>query len=100
MVKTYETRMMWAYCFLRKRFFRYIRTTSQCEGINSLIRFYVNHKNRLIDFLRNLDRKLNEYRNNELVADFKSQCSKLMMITFLEVHERFATNCFTRNIFK
>ncbi|KAL4381414.1 hypothetical protein AHAS_Ahas04G0131100 [Arachis hypogaea] len=58
--------------------------TSHCEGINSLIRFYVNRKNTLIDFMHNLDRALKEYRNNELIAEFKSQCSEPVMITLLE----------------
>ncbi|RYR38578.1 hypothetical protein Ahy_A09g043634 [Arachis hypogaea] len=100
MEKTYETRAMWSHCFLRDKFFGYIRTTSQCEGINSLIRFYVNRKNTLIDFMHNLDRALKEYRNNELIAGFKSQCSEPVMITSLEVYERSASCYFTRNIFK
>ncbi|XLT82910.1 hypothetical protein HN873_004663 [Arachis hypogaea] len=74
--------------------------TSQCEGINSLIRFYVNCKNTLIDFMHNLDRALKEYRNNELIADFKTQCSEPVMITSLEVYQRSASRYFTRNIFK
>ncbi|XLR22570.1 hypothetical protein S83_050470, partial [Arachis hypogaea] len=81
-------------------FFGYIRTTSQCKGINSLIRFYVNRKNTLIDFMHNLDRALKEYRNNELIADFKSQCSEPVMITSLEVYKRSVSCYFTRNIFK
>ncbi|XLT26712.1 hypothetical protein HN873_058004 [Arachis hypogaea] len=97
---TYETREMWSHCFLRDKFFGYIRTTSQCEGINSLIRFYVNRKNTLIDFMHNLDRALKEYRNNELIADYKSQCSEPVMITSLEVYERSVSCYFTRNIFK
>ncbi|KAL4374867.1 hypothetical protein AHAS_Ahas05G0224700 [Arachis hypogaea] len=56
--------------------------------------------NTLINFMHNLDRTLNEYRNNELVDNFKSQCSGPMMITFLEVYAKFATNCFTHDIFK
>ncbi|RYR76598.1 hypothetical protein Ahy_A01g001188 [Arachis hypogaea] len=100
METTYETREMWSHCFLRDKFFGYIRTTSQCESINSLIRFYVNRKNTLIDFMHNLDRALKEYRNNELIADFKSQCSEPVMITSLEVYERSASCYFTRNIFK
>ncbi|KAL4292911.1 hypothetical protein AHAS_Ahas18G0075400 [Arachis hypogaea] len=100
MEKTYETREMWSHCFLRDNFFGYIRTTSQCKGINSLIRFYVNRKNTLIDFMHNLDRALKEYRNNELIADFKSQCSEPVMITSLEVYERSASCYFMRNIFK
>ncbi|XP_052118572.1 protein FAR1-RELATED SEQUENCE 5-like [Arachis duranensis] len=100
MEKTYETGAMWSHCFLRDKFFGYIRTTSQCKGINSLIRFYVNHKNTLIDFMDNLDRALKEYRNNELIVDFKSQCSEPVMITSLEVYERSASCYFTRNIFK
>ncbi|XLU56355.1 hypothetical protein S245_051003, partial [Arachis hypogaea] len=97
---TYETREMWSHCFLRDKFFGYIRTTSQCEGTNSLIRFYVNRKNTLIDFMHNLDRALKEYKNNELIADFKSQCSEPVMITSLEVYERYASCYFTQNIFK
>ncbi|XLT64369.1 hypothetical protein HN873_020808 [Arachis hypogaea] len=97
---TYETREMWSHCFIRDKFFGYIRTTSQCEGINSLIRFYVNRKNTLIDFMHNLDRALKEYRNNDLIADYKSQCSEPLMITSLEVYERSASCYFTRNIFK
>ncbi|RYR80123.1 protein FAR1-RELATED SEQUENCE 9-like [Arachis hypogaea] len=100
MEKTYETHAMWSHYFLRDKFFGYIRTTSQCEGINSLIRFYVNRKNTLIDFMHNLDRALKEYRNNELITDFKSQCSEPVMITSLEVYERSASCYFTRNIFK
>ncbi|RYR35348.1 hypothetical protein Ahy_A10g050516 [Arachis hypogaea] len=100
MEKMYETREMWSHCFLWDKFFGYIRTTSQCEGINSLIRFYVNRKNTLIDFMHNLDRALKEYRNNKLIADFKSQCSELVMITSLEAYERSASCYFTRNIFK
>ncbi|RYR77011.1 hypothetical protein Ahy_A01g001502 [Arachis hypogaea] len=100
MEKTYETREMWSHCFLRDKFFGYIRMTSQCEGINSLIRFYVNRKNTLIDFMHNLDRALKECRNNELIADFKSQCSEPVMVTSLEVYERSASCYFTRNIFK
>ncbi|RYR53043.1 hypothetical protein Ahy_A06g027903 [Arachis hypogaea] len=87
MEKTYETREMWSHCFLRDKFFGYIR-------------FYVNRKNTLIDFMHNLDRALKEYRNNELIADFKSQCSEPVMITSLEVYERSASCYFTRNIFK
>ncbi|XP_057744669.1 protein FAR1-RELATED SEQUENCE 5-like [Arachis stenosperma] len=100
MEKTYEIRAMWSHCFLRDKFFGYIRTTSQCEGINSLIRFYVNRKNTLINFMHNLDRALKKYRNNELIAYFKSQCSEPVMITSLEVYERSASCYFTRNIFK
>ncbi|XP_015947238.1 protein FAR1-RELATED SEQUENCE 5-like [Arachis duranensis] len=43
---------------------------------------------------------LKEYRNNELIADFKTQCSEPVMITSLEVYERSASRYFTRNIFK
>ncbi|RYR67311.1 hypothetical protein Ahy_A03g013638 isoform A [Arachis hypogaea] len=91
---------MWSHCFLQDKFFGYISMTSQCEGINSLIRFYVNRKNTLIDFMCNLDRALKKYRNNELIADFKSQCSEPVMISSLEVYERYASCYFTRNIFK
>ncbi|RYR37236.1 hypothetical protein Ahy_A09g042157 [Arachis hypogaea] len=41
-----------------------------------------------------------EYRNNKLIAYFKSQFSEPVMITSLEVYERSASCYFTRNIFK
>ncbi|QHO46026.1 Protein FAR1-RELATED SEQUENCE [Arachis hypogaea] len=66
MEKTYETRAMWSHCFLRDKFFGYIRTMSQCEGINSLIRFYVNRKNTLIDFMHNPGYGLKEEIRNEI----------------------------------
>ncbi|RYR66995.1 hypothetical protein Ahy_A03g013215 isoform C [Arachis hypogaea] len=43
---------------------------------------------------------LKEYRNNELIADFKSQFSEPVMITSLEVYEKSASCYFTQNIFK
>ncbi|KAJ1428337.1 MULE transposase domain [Sesbania bispinosa] len=39
--KTYDIKEMWASAYLRDKFFARIRTTSQCEGINSLIKAYV-----------------------------------------------------------
>ncbi|KAJ1408955.1 Zinc finger, PMZ-type [Sesbania bispinosa] len=39
-LKTYDNKEMWATAYLRDKFFGRIRTTSQCEGINSLIKAY------------------------------------------------------------
>ncbi|KAJ1430560.1 FAR1 DNA-binding domain [Sesbania bispinosa] len=36
--KTYENRRLWATAYLRDKFFGRIRTTSQCEAINSVIK--------------------------------------------------------------
>ncbi|RYR51294.1 hypothetical protein Ahy_A06g026319 [Arachis hypogaea] len=94
MEKTYETRAMWSHCFLRDKFFGYIRTMSQCEG------FMLIARTPSLTSCTTLDMALKKYRNNELIADFKSQCSEPVMITSLEVYERSASCYFTRNIFK
>jgi hypothetical protein len=42
--KTYENKCLWATTYLRDRFFGRIRTTSQCEVVNAIIKLYVRKK--------------------------------------------------------
>ena len=51
--KTYENKTMWASAYLRDKFFGGIRTTSQCQGINSFIKSYIQKKCSLVDFKHN-----------------------------------------------
>uniref|UniRef100_A0A151UDJ3 Protein FAR1-RELATED SEQUENCE 5 n=1 Tax=Cajanus cajan TaxID=3821 RepID=A0A151UDJ3_CAJCA len=73
--KTYENRSSWATAYFRDIFFGRIRTTSQCEAINSIMKTYVRKKCIIFEFIHNFEQALREYRNNELVADFKSFCA-------------------------
>ena len=51
--KTYKNKTMWASAYLRDKFFGGIRTTSQCEGINSFIKSYIQKKCSLVDLMHN-----------------------------------------------
>jgi len=77
-----------------------IRTTSQCEAINSLMKKYVRKKCNIYEFMHNFDQTLREYRNNEHLAGFKSNNFDLVLITGLENIEKDATKMYTFEIFK
>ncbi|RYQ85064.1 hypothetical protein Ahy_B10g104565 [Arachis hypogaea] len=78
---------------------RRIRTTSQCEGINSLIKAYVRKKDTLLEFINNMETVVSHYRNNERVAEFNSKYIDPVLVTSLPTLEYFATKTFTRNMF-
>ncbi|VFQ65644.1 unnamed protein product [Cuscuta campestris] len=99
-LETYENKELWATAYLRETFFGRIRTTSQCEAINSLIKSYVKKKTTLVEFTHNFEQLLREYRNNEVIADFKSCFSEPVMTTSLKDIEREAARIYTHEIFK
>ncbi|XP_057746702.1 protein FAR1-RELATED SEQUENCE 5-like [Arachis stenosperma] len=68
----YNDKMKWATAYLREHFFGRIRTTSQCEGIHSLLKNYVD--------------------------SFEKQDA--VLTTCLESFEKQAAELYTRNIFK
>ncbi|RYQ89054.1 hypothetical protein Ahy_B09g095900 [Arachis hypogaea] len=75
------------------------RTTSQCEGINSLIKAYVRKKDTLLEFINNMETMVSHYRNNERVTEFNSKYTDPVLVTSLPILEDFAAKTFTRNIF-
>ena len=98
--KTYENKEMWATAYLRDTFFGHIRTTSQCEGINSFIKSYIRKKCSLLDFMHNFQNALREYRNNELIVVFSCMFLDPVMTTCLQEIEKHASKVYTRDIFK
>ncbi|RYQ83449.1 hypothetical protein Ahy_B10g102134 [Arachis hypogaea] len=48
-------------------------TTSQCEGIRSLIKHYISKKCYLLDLMHNLNEVVRKCRTNEILSDFKHQ---------------------------
>ncbi|RYQ81952.1 hypothetical protein Ahy_B10g100539 [Arachis hypogaea] len=99
-VQTYEMRNLWALEYLRDQFFGRIRTTSQCEGINSLIKAYVRKKDTLLEFINNMETVVSHYRNNERVAEFNSKYTAPVLVTSLPTLEDFAAKTFTRKMFR
>jgi hypothetical protein len=98
--KTYENKELWATAYLRDDFFGGIRTTSQCESVNKIIKSYVRKKGNIFEFLHNFDEAMRGYRNNELVADFKSRFSSPVLTTHLRCLEREAAEIYTAEIFQ
>ncbi|RYR35513.1 hypothetical protein Ahy_A10g050663 [Arachis hypogaea] len=98
--KTYEIKRMWASTYLNDTFFGRIRTTSQCEGIHSLIKHYIGKKCYLLDLMHNLNEAVRQYQTNELLSDFKSLFSSPVLTTCFEDIEKEAANIFTHNMFK
>ncbi|XP_015932831.1 protein FAR1-RELATED SEQUENCE 5-like [Arachis duranensis] len=96
----YNDRMKWATAYLREHFFGRIRTTSQCEGIHSLLKNYVDSKTSLVEFMHKFSEVLRHYRNNHLTADFDTFYKFPVLTTCLESFEKQAAELYTRNIFK
>ncbi|RYQ99151.1 hypothetical protein Ahy_B07g087035 [Arachis hypogaea] len=68
----YANKKMWATAYLRGKFSAGVRTTSRCEGINSFLKRFIKSRETLLELVENLEHVVKEYRNNELVAQFKS----------------------------
>ncbi|XP_016164578.1 protein FAR1-RELATED SEQUENCE 5-like [Arachis ipaensis] len=98
--QTYKLRNLWALAYLRNQFFRRIRTTSQCEGINFLIKVYVRKKDTLLEFINNMETVVSHYRNNERDAEFNSKYTDPELVTSLPALDGFAAKNFTRNMFQ
>ncbi|WJX61260.1 hypothetical protein P8452_46370 [Trifolium repens] len=98
-VKTYDNKLLWASAYLRNKFFGRIRTTSQCEAINAIIKSYVRKKGSIFEFMHNYDEALTGYRNNELVADFKSNCTGAVLTSHLRSIESHAARIYTAEVF-
>ncbi|CAJ2656964.1 unnamed protein product [Trifolium pratense] len=99
-IKTYENKLLWAIAYLRDKFFGRIRTTSQCEAINAIIKSYVRKKGCIFEFMQNFEQALRGYRNNELVEDFKVKFSEPVLTTQLRLIESSAAKIYTAEIFK
>jgi hypothetical protein len=98
--KTYENKKLWATAYFQDMFFGRIRTTSQCEAINSMMKRYVRKKCSIYEFMHKFDQALREYRNNEHVADFQSYSSDPVLTTGLNSIEKDASKIYTLEMFK
>ncbi|XP_058783559.1 protein FAR-RED IMPAIRED RESPONSE 1-like [Vicia villosa] len=61
---------------------------------------YVQNKSSLVDFMHGFERAVKEYRNNELISNFKTFYYDPVLTTKLEGLELEATKIFTRKKFK
>ncbi|XP_057719698.1 protein FAR1-RELATED SEQUENCE 5-like [Arachis stenosperma] len=94
----YEKRKSWASAYLRNKFCAGFRTTSRCEAINNFIKRFIGIRQSLLELVQNLEHALRDYRNNELVSQFKTLYGEPVLTTGLEALELSAANFCTREI--
>ncbi|RYQ97133.1 hypothetical protein Ahy_B08g093144 [Arachis hypogaea] len=97
--ETFQKRMMWANAYLQDKFCAGFRTTSRCEGINAYVKNFLKSRHSLLDMVQNLELVVREYRNNELLAQFRSFHGMPVMTTCLDPLEKYAADAYTREIF-
>ncbi|XP_025678275.1 protein FAR1-RELATED SEQUENCE 6-like [Arachis hypogaea] len=69
-------------------------------GINHFIKRFVHSRHSILEFVENLERALRDYRNNEMVVQFKIINSDHVLTTNLQSLELCDVNIYTREIFK
>ncbi|MED6146479.1 hypothetical protein PIB30_117112 [Stylosanthes scabra] len=90
---------MWVNAYLREKFCVGIRTTSWCEGVNAIAKNFLQSKGTLFELVQNLELMVKDYRNNELLAQFRTIDGIPVMTTSLESLERDAAETYTRAVF-
>ncbi|XP_025665151.1 protein FAR1-RELATED SEQUENCE 5-like [Arachis hypogaea] len=68
----YKKRHSWATAHIRGKFFAGFRTTSRCEGLNSIIAKYVNSRYNLVEFIQHFNRCVDHIQWKEVQADHAS----------------------------
>ncbi|XP_052116587.1 protein FAR1-RELATED SEQUENCE 5-like [Arachis duranensis] len=95
----YKKRHSWATAHIRGKFFAGFRTTSRCEGLNSIIAKYVNSRYNLVEFIQHFNRCVDHIRWKEVQADLASVNGRPRMQTYFQQLERSAANVYTLSIF-
>ncbi|XP_016185571.1 protein FAR1-RELATED SEQUENCE 5-like [Arachis ipaensis] len=62
----YKKRHSWATAHIRGKFFASFRTTSRCDGLNSIIAKYVNSRYNLVEFIQHFNRCVDHIRWKEI----------------------------------
>ncbi|XP_057739782.1 protein FAR-RED ELONGATED HYPOCOTYL 3-like [Arachis stenosperma] len=91
--------MMLANVYLQDKFCAGFQTTSHCEGINAYVKNFLKSRHSLLDMVQNLELVVREYRNNELLAQFRSLHGMPVMTTCLDPLEKHAVDVYTWEIF-
>ena len=98
-VDLYEKKLMWATAYIRGRFFAGFRTTSRCESLHAKVGKFVEGRYNLTEFLPHFQMCVEQIRDNELEADFKSCYGHPVLQTELKSLEKSGAMAFTRDIF-
>ncbi|RYR10573.1 hypothetical protein Ahy_B05g079004 [Arachis hypogaea] len=97
--QVFDKKEMWVNAYLRNKFCAEFRTTSQCEGINAVVKNFLQLKRTILELVQNLKLMVRDYRNNELLAQFRTIDTFLLMTTSLDAIERFVALTYTKEVF-
>ncbi|RYQ90632.1 hypothetical protein Ahy_B09g096681 isoform A [Arachis hypogaea] len=95
----HKKRHSWATAHIRGKFFAGFRTTSRCEGLNSIIAKYVNSRYNLVEFIQHFNPCVDHIRWKEVQADLASVNGRPSMQTCFQQLKRSAANVYTLSIF-
>ncbi|XP_057734470.1 protein FAR1-RELATED SEQUENCE 5-like [Arachis stenosperma] len=90
---------MWVNAYLKNKFCAGFRTTSRCEGINAVVKNFLQSKHTILELVQNLEVMVRDYQNNELLAQFRTIDTFPVMTTSLDAIERFAALTYTKEVF-
>ncbi|XP_057734184.1 protein FAR1-RELATED SEQUENCE 5-like [Arachis stenosperma] len=92
--QVYGKKEMWANAFLCEKFCAGYRTTSRCEGINSVCKIFLESKHSMLELVQNLELPVRVYRNNELLAQFR-EIESVSSVNFVGVRRSLTTKVHT-----
>ncbi|XP_052117594.1 protein FAR-RED IMPAIRED RESPONSE 1-like [Arachis duranensis] len=95
----YAKKKNWASSYLMDKFCAGFRTISQCEGINNYVKIFINSRHCLLNLVTNLERVVRDYRNNEMVAQFKTIYGEAVLTTGLTNLEHSAAEAYMKEIY-
>ncbi|RYR21471.1 hypothetical protein Ahy_B03g066770 [Arachis hypogaea] len=88
-----------AIVYMEEKFCAGFRTTLRCEDINSVVKKFLQSKHTMLELVQNLELLLREFRNNELLSQFRSIYGDPVSMTTLDSLEGFAARVYTQTIF-
>ncbi|KAH9698523.1 protein FAR1-RELATED SEQUENCE [Citrus sinensis] len=97
--KMYSKRCNWAEAYLRGTFFAGMRSTQRCESMNAYLSRFVQHKLKLYEFVRQIDRALHNIRTTETSDEFKTKYSTPVLRTHLQSLEKHDAQLFPLRVF-
>ncbi|CAN1175368.1 Protein FAR1-RELATED SEQUENCE 5 [Linum perenne] len=97
----FNKRKQWAHTYLQNTFFGGMKTTSRCEGLNSILRNYVRHSCSLLEFFTSYGRWMKDLREEEIRLDYQSNhCAPELTSTTMRSVEKSASTIYTLEAFK
>ncbi|KAK2649177.1 hypothetical protein Ddye_016666 [Dipteronia dyeriana] len=76
-----------------------MHTTQRCEGMNNYMKDYVYSREKLFEYIPQIDRALMQLRNNFFNDKYVSKCKSLVILSHLKPLEEHASSVYTYQIY-